>query len=654
MAMPPMRKRQRLYEPPKHIREVPGYLWRVVSGFFIRLFYIIGLVWETSPFLLIVMSLLCIGGGLIPIWGAVISKDLLNAVNEVLSANGIHVEESIVSSFTGVLSGVAFFIILQFVFQLLKRLIVRLQVTVNSLAGEMVSNHIKIKLMNKAKTVDLASYDNPQFYEKLENANREAGIRPISILSSAFDIISSVISCVGFIVLLANIGWVAPVAILLLAAPTAIINYVFRNRKFWYMRMGSKERRQLMYYSDVVTNKDLVKEMRLMNLSDTFIAKYETTFQRYFKGLKKLIVQEGFWQIIGALISLLAEGVLFFYVAYNVVKGNLTVGDYSMYAGALTSIGGFASTIIAATATIYEGTLFIENVRAFMKEEAQIVSRQTIPEKVKKHAPHTVTFEGVSFRYPGTDVDVIQNFNATIHPGEKVVLVGLNGAGKTTLIKLVTRLYDPTEGRILLDGVDIRNYEPSQLYSIFGIIFQDFGKYAITVGENIALGNVEGGYDLQKVKEAAKRANISEYIESLPNGYDTPLMRWFEENGTEFSIGQWQKLSIARAFYGDNDILILDEPTASLDALAEQEIFDEIAALAQDKTVIFVSHRLSSATTADKILVVDGGRLVEVGSHGELMEKGGIYHQLFTTQASHYLEEMPASQEDVPNHPSRM
>lgn len=631
----PMPKKQRLYDPPKSIREVPKYIGQVVGGFFARLFYIVALVWESSPWLLILMCLLCLANGLLPVVGALISRDLLNAVNEVLLSHDINIGESMLDSLWGILGGVAFFILLQFGYQFLRKIVGRLQTTVNSLAGEMVSNHIKLKIMHKAKTVDLGSYDDPAFYERLENANREAGMRPIMILTASLDCIASVISALSFIVLLANIGWVAPVLVLLLAAPTAIINYVFRHRGFWYVRWHSKERRQMNYYSGVVTNKDLVKELRLQGLSDTFIGKYQGAFGNYFKGMKKLILQEGMWQVIGGLISLLADAVLFFYVAYQVVYGGLSVGDYSMYAGALTSIGSYATTVIAATATIYEGTLFIENVRAFMKEEVKIVPSVAEPLVPARHEPHTITFEHVSFRYPNTDRDVIKDLSVTIHSGERIVLVGLNGAGKTTLIKLITRLYDPTEGRILLDGHDIREYEPKALYDLFGIIFQDFGKYALTVEENIALGDIHKPKDMGSIAKAAESAGV-DFIDTLRAGYDTPLMRYFEEEGTELSHGQWQKLSIARAFYKDSDILILDEPTASLDAIAEKEVFDRIAELSGNRLVVFVSHRLSSATIADKILVIDAGKLVECGNHHELMAKGGVYHNLFTTQAARY------------------
>ena len=267
-----------------------------------------------------------------------------------------------------------------------------------------------------------------------------------------------------------------------------------------------------------------------------------------------------------------------------------------------------------------------------------VVSVNETPAPVAYGAPHTIEFVDVSFAYPGSDRLVLENINLKFRPGETVVLVGLNGAGKTTFIKLLTRLYDPTKGKILLDGKDLREYDPSELYRMFGIIFQDFGKYAVSVSENIGFGDIHRDANEDEIRRAAEDANASEFISKLPGGYDTPLMRYFEPDGIELSIGQWQKLSIARAFYSKSDILILDEPTASLDPIAEQEIFNQFDELRKDKTTIFVSHRLSSATIATKIVVLEYGRLIEEGTHKELMDKKGRYYELFSTQARRYLE----------------
>ena len=271
-----------------------------------------------------------------------------------------------------------------------------------------------------------------------------------------------------------------------------------------------------------------------------------------------------------------------------------------------------------------------------MREEITVVPTVDEPLKPDRGVPHTIEFRGVSFRYPGCERYVLKDINMTFNPSESVVLVGLNGAGKTTLLKLLTRLYDPTEGVILLDGRDIREYDTEAFYDMFGIIFQDFGKYSETAGENIRFGDVRRNHNDEDVRLAANRGNATDFIEQLPHGFDTPLTRVFEEDGIELSGGQWQKLSVARAFYKESDILILDEPTASLDPLAEQEVFNQFASLSRDRITIFVSHRLSSAVTASKIVVLDGGTVAEEGTHEELMAREGKYHALFSTQAQRY------------------
>jgi ABC-type multidrug transport system fused ATPase/permease subunit len=294
------------------------------------------------------------------------------------------------------------------------------------------------------------------------------------------------------------------------------------------------------------------------------------------------------------------------------------------------------AALISVSASVYEGTLFIDNLIGFMKVEPTIVPSVDEPQRVEHGGAHTIEFRNVSFRYPGTKRDVLKNINLTIRPGETAVLVGLNGAGKTTFIKLLTRLYDPTEGDIFLDGRNLREYDVKDLYSMFGIIFQDFGKYAVSVRDNISFGNIRGEHVHDDIEAAAKAANADEFIKNLPNGYDTALMRIFETDGLELSIGQWQKLAIARAFYSHSDVLILDEPTASLDPIAEQEIFNQFDELRRDKTTIFVSHRLSSAVLSDNIFVISDGTVKESGNHKELMELNGIYSNMFTLQAESY------------------
>ncbi len=606
-----------------------------IKGFTSRLFYIVSLVWESSPLILILMALFCILDGVLPVIGAYISRELLNGIADLITKGAAG--ELSGKIFT-VMQPVMFVLILQFVYLFFSRILERLNAGVTAVAGELVVNHIKLKIISKAKTLDTSSFDDPDFYERLENANREAGMRPIGILSATFRVISALISIVSFVVVLATLSPFAPIIIIAAALPGAIVNYVYRHRNFRYMRRHSKDRREMNYYSGVMVNKDLVKEVKILGLGDTFIDKYKSSFGRYFAGLKRLILRENVLRVIVSLISTLASCAIFFYVAYDVVFNDGLIGDYSLYTGALTSVATYVSTLVAATATIYEGTLFIDNMIVYMKEEPKVKSILDEPIFPKKNAPHVIELKNVSFSYPGTDKKVLDNINLTLNSGERAVLVGLNGAGKTTLIKLITRLYDPTEGTVYLDGRDIREYDTKALYDMFGIIFQDFGKYAVSAAENIEFGDVSESGERSLVEAAAKSGDADGFIRELPKGYDTPLTRMFEYDGIELSGGQWQKLSVSRAFYKKSEILILDEPTAALDALAEQEIFNQFATLSRGKISIFVSHRLSSAVTADKIVVLKDGRITELGTHRELMERGGDYQLLFSTQASRYME----------------
>ena len=501
-------------------------------------------------------------------------------------------------------------------------------------------HHVKHKIMVKAKELDMASFDSPAFYEKLENANREAGNRPIQILSATFSIVSAIITLVSYIVILATtpgMWWTVPV-VAAVSLPSAIINMHYRRKNFQYMRRRSKERRQMNYYADLMVNKDMAKEIRMFGLSDLFIQRYDAVYGVYYTGIRKLILAENAWHIATVFVSAAVNCLFYALIGFQVYNGSWRIGDYSLLTGALGGVSDRVSSLTHLSAQIYEGTLFIDNLMVFMKEERTVQPSIPAPRRVEHGKAHTIVFDHVSFHYPGADHDVLHDVSMTVAPGETLVLVGLNGAGKTTLLKLLTRLYDPTGGRILLDGYDLREYDVEDLYRMFGIIFQDFGRYAVTVQENIRFGDITREDDA-RMRASAVASGAAEFVDRLEGGYDTPLMRIFEIDGTELSGGQWQKLAIARAFYGDGDVIILDEPTAALDPMAEQEIYNQFDRLRKDKTTIFVSHRLSSATVASKILVLEYGRIIEEGDHTTLMAKKGRYWELFTTQASRYISD---------------
>lgn len=635
MGPPPSAQTDKLKEPkPKNIKEVPGYIKRTVSKFFSRLVYIFKLVHETKPWILVVMLLLSVLSGLLPVGQAFAGSYLLNEL-----ASAFTYAKTYGSVSETAWSGIIQLLILQFVCIFAISLTNNINSLLTRISGELVANHVRVKVMTKAKELDLESFDKPDFYAKLENAAREADHRPIQIINSVFTLISTIITVCSYFAVLSQVKPVwASVLVIVLTIPSAAVSFIYRKKNFGYMRHRSKDRRQMSYFSDILTEKENSKEIRMFNLSDMFIKRYNEVFKRYFGGLKRLFVKEGAWNTAFSLINAAANCILFLIIAKQVFSGSMEIGNYSLYTGALNSVSAGITTFISTVATVYEGTLFIDNLIVFMKEKRKIVPAVTPPAVPEKHIAHTIELKNVSFRYPGTAKNVINNVSCTIEKGSSVVLVGLNGAGKTTLIKLITRLYDPTEGEILLDGINIKNYDTEKLYELYGIIFQDFGKYALSVKENIGFDEALNPANEEKVVYAAEKSGSAGFIEKLPDKYSTPLMRYFEDNATELSIGQWQKLSVARAFYGEADILILDEPTASLDAIAEQEIFAKFDELRQNKTTLFVSHRLSSATTADKILVLENGCLIEEGTHSELMEQKGKYCELFSTQAKRYVE----------------
>ena len=615
---------------PTGLKDVPRFLRELCGTFLSRLFYIFRLVWDTKKSLLFLMCFMALFNGVMPVIGSLIGAKILNRLAEVYAGAAL------------AFSAISVLLVLQFVYTFLSTAVTNVYTTLLSVSGELITNHVKCMIMGKAREVDCVSFDSPDFYSRMENANREAGMRPLNIMRSAFSVLSILISIVSYVIVLFAVNSWAPLVIILVSIPSTIVSFTYRKKNVNYMFFRSKNRRQMDYYSSTLIDKDLVKEIRMFNLADTFIDKYRASFAEYYKGLRKLQLEECLYGLLVTALASVVYCVLYILIARGVYDGVYAVGNFSLYSGAIQSIGSGVSALITGVAGIYEGTLFIENLRSFMEEKPSIVPTLPEPRKIQRHTDHTIEFRHVSFRYPGAAKNALSDISLTIRSGETVVIVGYNGAGKTTLVKLLTRLYDPTEGVILLDGHDIREYDVNELYDMFGIIFQDYGKYAVSAKENILFGDLGVQKSLgeeksmEAVRAAAAESGADAFIEKLPQGYDTPLMRYFEADGAELSGGQWQKLAIARAFYADSDILILDEPTASLDPIAEAEVFRQFNTLRKGKTSIFISHRLSSATTADNIFVMENGALAESGTHEALMKKGGLYCSFFTTQATPY------------------
>ncbi len=602
-------------------------LFKKLKSTVYHLLYILKLVKETSFMLLLGMVFISILDGILPLMNVYIASRLINELVKIIGAGS-----------WDALSNVMNLLILQFLYLILSRFSTQLKSTLTTLSGEMVTNHIKLKIARKTEEIDLANFDLPDFYEKLENANREASSRPITILNSTLSLFSSIISSVSFVITLGTLNPLIPFILILFALPSAVVNFAYKKITFRYIKDHTTDRRKMNYCTHVLTDKNFNKEVKLLDLHQSFIERYKRTFANYFAGLKRIYIRESVLHMVVYIVSTLFNACFFLFVAYKVCFDGMEVGDYSLYSTALTSVLTSISGIVTNSSKVYEGTLFIDNMIEFMEVKPQIVPK-CIPAIVpQKNIAHTLEFRNVSFAYPGTDRLIIKDLNLTLQGGKSYALVGLNGAGKTTLIKLMTRLYDPTNGVILLDGQDIRNYDVKALYAMFGIVFQDFSKYAVTAKENILFGDIHREENTDRLIFAAEQSGIHDYINSLPKGYDTPLIRFFDNDAIDLSIGQWQKISIARAFYKDAEFLILDEPTASLDPIAEAEIFKQFDTLRQGKTTLFVSHRLSSATAADEIIVMQNGKVLERGNHKELMEKEGAYYNLFTLQAEKYLE----------------
>ena len=456
----------------------------------------------------------------------------------------------------------------------------RLANTFNSalsrLMGDVLARNIKIKIMKKAGEIDMACFDDAEFYSKMENANNEAGNRPISIMNSSYQLISSIISIISFVTVVATYNRLFAALLLISSIPVGYISMYIRGRNYRLHVRQSVERRKMSYYSSLVTNRYTVMEVKLYDMCDLLIEKYKEAFESAYKqtkALQKLIIR---WTCFGSLCSLVTLAWVYIDMGISTLKGIISLENFSFFTGAATNIERSVVNITSTVSGIYEGSLFIDNLKEFLEQEITIKPAVEPPKRVKINQKHRIEFQNVSFSYPGTDKKVLDDLSFVIEEGQTVALVGHNGAGKTTLLKLLLRLYDPTEGKILLDGTDIREYDPYDLYKLYSVVFQDFGKLAFSIRENIALGNLDNINDLLAIKNAAKSSNADEFIEKLENGYDTELTRQFDRNGLELSVGQWQKIAVARAFFRNGEILIFDEPSASMDAEAEYNLFKQL------------------------------------------------------------------------------
>ncbi|MBL8950059.1 MAG: ABC transporter ATP-binding protein [Myxococcaceae bacterium] len=498
-----------------------------------------------------------------------------------------------------------------------------------------LGNLINELILEKALTLELKHFEDPSLYDKLQNARREASARPLSLFTAALDVVTRTVTLISFGALLWHIAWWALPALALSAAPAFFVEAKLSGEGFRLLTWRAPEGRKLNYLEWILTRDSHVKEVKLYGLGQLILQRYKDLFAKFF-AQDAALQRRRFWFHLGS--NLLAQGSLYACygtVVWRALGGALTLGDLSMAFAMFTQGQGAFTGMLTTAAGMYEDALFMSNLFTFLAVEAKGEVATVSPPKTLPKGPHTLVLEGVSFRYPGKEKWALRDLSLTLAPGEKLGLVGENGAGKSTLIKLLLRLYDPTEGRITYGGVDLRELDPADLRRRFGAVFQDFVRYQFPVFENIGLGEPARLSDRPAIEAAAEAGGATELVKSLPRGLDTTLGSWFDD-AQDLSAGQWQKLAVARAFMRDAEVLILDEPTASIDAEAEFALFERFQRLAKERTAVIISHRFSTVRLADQIAVLEGGRLVELGSHAALVEKGGRYAALFELQARGY------------------
>ena len=502
------------------------------------------------------------------------------------------------------------------------------------LLQERLAIHVQLLIMRHANTLDLADFENAAYYDQLQQAQRESANRPVQMVSQVFNLARSVVTFGTLLALLIGLGPIVAVLTLLAPIPAFISGSRYGWWGFQQMRRQSPTRRLLTYLTNLLTTDEYAKEIKLFTLGDHFIDRYERVSAEYYAATRSLLLRR-YWAGFawGGLTTLASSGT-FLYVAVLAVRGSISLGQLTVFTGAATQVQGAFQGILGGFQGIYEHGLYLSTLNDLLERAPQIAPPAR-PAPVRRPFRTGIEFRNVSYRYPGREEAALDDVSFTIAQGETVALVGRNGAGKSTIVKLLGRLYDPDAGQILVDGRDVREYDPAALRREFGVMFQDYAAYQLSAGENIGVGNVDSYADSPAIASAAERAGADGVIQGLPQGYETTLGKWFE-GGHQLSGGEWQKVALARAFMRDAQILILDEPTAALDARAEHDLFARLRTLTEGKMALYISHRFSTVRMADRILVLERGKLVEQGTHEVLMARDGRYAELFELQAASY------------------
>jgi ATP-binding cassette subfamily B protein len=509
----------------------------------------------------------------------------------------------------------------------------RIIALLDSLLGDRFSNFTSIKIMAHAAQLDLDQFEDSSFYDKLERARQQTTGRTIllsQVLGQVQDLISMGFLAVG---LMAFNPWL--ILLLLVAVVPAFLGEShFNDRSYALTRSQTEERRELDYLRYLGASDDTAKEVKLFDLSDFLIGRFRQLADKFYVDSRALMIRRSVWGTVFAFLGSVGYYAAYVVIIFKAVDGTLSIGDLTFLAGSFRQLRSLLEGILSRFTSVSQGAIYLRDLFDFFEIQPRIV-KVARPRPFPQPIREGFRFEDVGFRYQHSERWANRHLTFELRAGERLALVGENGAGKTTLIKLLTRLYDPTEGRILLDGVDLREFDPAELRQQVGVIFQDYLRYQMTMAQNIAVGNIARQDDRDSIEEAARQSLAHALAEQLPGRYDQELGRRFR-SGVELSGGEWQKVALARAYMRDAQLLILDEPTAALDARAEYEVFQRFADLTSGRTAVLISHRFSTVRMADRILVLERGEMLEIGSHVELLAKAGKYAELFQLQAAGY------------------